>query len=689
MDSGNEEGLARRNSTFTYKASEESTRPEFRHETAAAQDEDPLLSDEEQSPRQGFSESNSLRIQSKGLTELPAWSTILLTLLILGLILFFQAFSYYANLLLRSHEHTTHDQAVGMLGIPCHPGEHIHRKATTLNYNFTVSAAFERPDGVKKRVYLVNGAFPGPTIECRAGDTLSIHVTNAISDGEGISLHWHGLEMRNANQMDGAIGFTQAPIPVGSTFTYEFQIDQNQSGTFWWHAHSQVQRGDGLYGGLIVHQPVVNQTEPRPSEALLLVGDWYHRTAQDVLAWFTSAAAIGNEPVPDSILINGKGIFDCSMAVTARPVECSSVESNHFLPIFDRHAREGNVRLRIVNAGSLAGFTLKFSGAKVKPLAADGDNPIEADGHYNSVGVIYPGERVDLLLEWTGASILPPKVEIQLDPENFRLPNPALSPNQDFVLLKPAIVSRTNRVIARSLDRHHLRLEQQNEEPVHFDLESATGITYGSAAFELPEPSQEPIVVYTKTEKLARLSYHPKSFINRTSWSPQTDSDTGLRQPLISLPRHQWDRNQLVPYIALPLTVDSNETMAGTGKNGTCIDIIINNLDDGAHPFHLHGHSFWVLRSYRAEDRSWGSFNPYSSTPPDSDHASHFRLNTRTPIRKDTISVPRRGHVVLRLWTDNPGIWMLHCHVLVHQASGMAMGLQIGGDLDSTRGLSF
>lgn len=95
-----------------------------------------------------------------------------------------------------------------MLGIPCHPEEHIYRKAMTLSYSFTVTAAFERRDGVKKRVYLINGAFPGPTIECRAGDTLSIHVTNAISEGEGLSLHWHGLETRNANRIDGAIGFT-------------------------------------------------------------------------------------------------------------------------------------------------------------------------------------------------------------------------------------------------------------------------------------------------------------------------------------------------------------------------------------------------------------------------------------------------------------------------------------------------
>jgi FtsP/CotA-like multicopper oxidase with cupredoxin domain len=237
--------------------------------------------------------------------------------------------------------------------------------------------------------------------------------------------------------------------------------------------------------------------------------------------------------------------------------------------------------------------------------------------------------------------------------------------------------------MARSEAGNRVSTEGHDKELVHFDLESATGRMDDNIAFKLPEPSQEPIVIYTKTEKLALNSYHPKSYINRTSWSPQTDSDTGLRRPLISLPRRDWDRNQLIPYIPLPQNPKNNDPSYGNYSAGTCIDIVVNNLDDGAHPFHLHGHSLWVLRSHRAEDRGWGSFNPYSTTPSNSDHASHFHLNTRNPIRRDTISVPRRGHVVIRLWTDNKGIWMLHCHILVHQASGMAMGLQIGGDVEN------
>jgi FtsP/CotA-like multicopper oxidase with cupredoxin domain len=186
-----------------------------------------------------------------------------------------------------------------ILGIELHPEDHVFRKPKTITHHWTITSASRSPDGVKKDIYLVNGEFPGPTIECRSGDRLEIHVTNSLESGEGISIHWHGLNMRNANNMDGAVAFTQCPIPSGKTFKYEFEIDEDQAGTFWWHAHSQVQRGDGMYGGLVVHRPPQKQTDMEEygyqKEVLLLIGDWYHRNAEEVLAWYTSARGFGNE----------------------------------------------------------------------------------------------------------------------------------------------------------------------------------------------------------------------------------------------------------------------------------------------------------------------------------------------------------------------------------------------------------
>lgn len=63
-----------------------------------------------------------------------------------------------------------------------------------------------------------------------------------------------------------------------------------------------MQRADGLYGGLIIHRPVQadNDGDDRAlygyqKEQLLLIGDWYHRKAEDVLAWFVDPDHYGLE----------------------------------------------------------------------------------------------------------------------------------------------------------------------------------------------------------------------------------------------------------------------------------------------------------------------------------------------------------------------------------------------------------
>jgi FtsP/CotA-like multicopper oxidase with cupredoxin domain len=211
----------------------------------------------------------------------------------------YQSFRYSSN---SDDSHQTfnadasHDE---MLGIRLHPQDHMSRPPTTLTHHWNITAGYRSPDGVRKKVYLVNDLFPGPTIECRSGDRLVIHVTNSLDSREGVSIHWHGLGMRNAINMDGAVGFTQCAIATDKTFVYDFVVDLEQAGTFWWHAHSQVERGDGMYGGLVVHKPVDFKSEGKgpgyKDEVLFLVGDWYHRSAEEVLGWYTSVRGFGNE----------------------------------------------------------------------------------------------------------------------------------------------------------------------------------------------------------------------------------------------------------------------------------------------------------------------------------------------------------------------------------------------------------
>ncbi|RDL29994.1 uncharacterized protein BP5553_10621 [Venustampulla echinocandica] len=539
-----------------------------------------------------------------------------------------------------------------VFGIQLHPEYHAERVAKTITHHWSITSDYRFPDGVKKSVYLVNGQFPGPTIECRSGDRLVIHITNELSTDEGVSIHWHGLHMRNSNAMDGAVGFTQCPVPKSRTFSYEFDIDQDQHGTFWWHAHSEVQRGDGMYGGLVVHRPSAGKTEMEEygyeRDVLLLIGDWYHRTAGEVLDWYTSVRGFGNEPVPDSLLVNGVGRFICSMAVPARPVECSDITIDGISALLGSNKDLALTRLRVVNVGSLAGFTLGISSGTFTPLKLDGGRPISGSPS-NSVGVLYPGERVDLLLKVPNQDAVSSSLHINLDPENFKFPNPALRPNQTF-----SLISSVQDIPISDRKRHAL------DNSSNFDLGSAISAEPNDSNSSFPEHPHQIILLYIRTEKLAKFANHPMGFINRTSWLLQNNPAL----PLISLTRSQWDSNQFVPWVPTSQTTE------------TWVDIILNNLDDGAHPFHLHGHDFYVLASYRSE-HGWGSYSPYASS---GSSALKPKLNLKNPLRKDTVAVPRRGYVVLRFRADNPGIWMLHCHVLFHQASGMAMGILVGGN---------
>lgn len=100
----------------------------------------------------------------------------------------------------------------------------------------------------------------------------------------------------------------------------------------------------------------------------------------------------------------------------------------------------------------------------------------------------------------------------------------------------------------------------------------------------------------------------------------------------------------------------------------TTIDIILqianDSLDQMGHPMHMHGHKFWVLGS------GTGQFN-YSSI----EAAPSSLMNLPNPPYRDVALLPPSGWLAIRYITDNPGAWMLHCHVQWHLLSGMAVVL--------------
>lgn len=74
-----------------------------------------------------------------------------------------------------------------------------------------------------------------------------------------------------------------------------------------------------------------------------------------------------------------------------------------------------------------------------------------------------------------------------------------------------------------------------------------------------------------------------------------------------------------------------------------------------AHPIHLHGHDFFVLAQGK------GAYN------------DTVKYNYNNPVRRDTAMLPAAGYLVLAFQTDNPGAWLMHCHIGWHAEQGFAL----------------
>jgi FtsP/CotA-like multicopper oxidase with cupredoxin domain len=122
------------------------------------------------------------------------------------------------------------------------------------------------PD-VTTPAWTYNGTLPGPLIRLQAGDRMIVHFKNSLP--EETTIHWHGV--RVPNEMDGAPGLTQDPVPPGGTFEYDFVFED--AGTFWYHPHfdSPLQVARGLYGAIIVEDP--NEPDFGADELVVVLSD--------------------------------------------------------------------------------------------------------------------------------------------------------------------------------------------------------------------------------------------------------------------------------------------------------------------------------------------------------------------------------------------------------------------------------
>ena len=131
--------------------------------------------------------------------------------------------------------------------------------------------------GRSQMATLVNGSLPGPTLRLREGDTVTINVTNRLS--ETTSIHWHGLRL--PADMDGVPGLSFRGIRPGETFTYRFPVVQG--GTYWYHSHSGNQEQIGLYGSLVL-EPRAKEPYVYDRDYVVVLSDWTHENPRTIVS---------------------------------------------------------------------------------------------------------------------------------------------------------------------------------------------------------------------------------------------------------------------------------------------------------------------------------------------------------------------------------------------------------------------
>ncbi|PKC65861.1 hypothetical protein RhiirA1_536012 [Rhizophagus irregularis] len=99
------------------------------------------------------------------------------------------------------------------------------------------------------------------------------------------------------------------------------------------------------------------------------------------------------------------------------------------------------------------------------------------------------------------------------------------------------------------------------------------------------------------------------------------------------------------------LDKDQNAFVYDTQNGSVEISLINDNI--ATHPFHLHGHNFYIM-----------AHGPGKVPDP-----SIFNLVD--PAVRDTITVAGKSWAVIRYNIDNPGVWAFHCHIEWHVEMGM------------------
>ncbi|KXN82641.1 Laccase-1 [Leucoagaricus sp. SymC.cos] len=489
---------------------------------------------------------------------------------------------------MRSKEQAAREEKASILRH--HSAEMQSQRATTQELKASLEHTLREKE---ESASVINGIHPGPVIAVNKGDEMRVNVVNHLSDPtqfQGLSIHWHGILQKGTNPMDGTVGVTQCPIAPNNSFEYVFKADS--PGTYWYHSHFGSQYCDGVRGALVVYDqndPHKNLYDVDNESTIISLTEWYHMVSPKITGI----------PSASSTLINGQGRYPGGPKVDLAVV---NVEKGK------------RYRFRVFDMSCEANYMFSIDGHNLTVIEADGD--AVSPRTVNTVQ-LFAGQRYSVVLN------------ANQPVANYWIRS---KPNTGGDGLNATFDGGINSAILRykgAPAADPKTAQPQTNLLLEPDLHPLTNL----AAPGNPTPDGADYVFNVT------MDFDEDAFLFSMDGVSFTSPTVPVILQLLSGAKTAQD---LLPKGGF-LSVERNKTVQINFPSG---------LIGGPHPFHLHGHTFNVVRS-----------------------ADSGKFNFKDPVQRDTLNVGDTSgdYASIRFRTDNPGPWILHCHIDFHLAQGLAL----------------